>query len=950
MSLGVYGDTQVGTGGIATTVTYEFPTNIKVWDAISERELVSGVPYPFEDSTGPHFVLSDPNFTFANIVVEPILPSEAVNDVELKVTVAPGRSPATILQDTIRFTIVDLSADLPGDIDVATGELFVSVPLIGDNAAFNNEPIRLNLIKDGDAIIATQDAVVTNGSATAVFDIPPTAGTELSVETLFRGQLNRSTENRLTADSPGAIELVTSKESVVADGTDVIALTATIRDRFGNLLEDGTPASWSIRFGGGVYTNGGTTGATQTTNGQAMITLRAPDVPGAQRVVVTSGEAETSLEIVAEAAEFTLSGVATLNLATGQSGTVTVLNANVADGTPVFWTLSNGQIVGGQDGGRVFAGTIQNGTASINISASGPWARYGQAVVTATIGGRLHHHEVDFVTSGLFTVEIEQFVLAGDKTTNGVKTIVYAEPNPMWQGQPAWGFNPPPQNWPTPRNIGYYAETPVIIHGTPFQTYYVLADSPFTTFAEFQGLGANNQIQLDGTGTGMFIIRSKGLLAPNQFLPIEFTVREGSPFVGAPETVQRGMLVDHDWYTRTIDFSYGFIGGDPDGVAGIGGGTAGGLLLIGDIGALVKNGWRAAGQSDKPVNKVEVALGALGVATTAAAVTGAVDGPISAIRSLIAASDGVQLGKILAGFLQRGLQDTAELTRLGNFTLKVMTSDIALQGAKQVLTSEALVDASIRTVDKLGDLGGAYLERIAKLSAGPGIKVAQDVTTLFGQLSDDTLNFFKTLNSSQLDDALDWLGTTLRLGKVDVAQLRKLLDNNQLYTAAYSRSLLLRDLSILSGSEGIGTLVNRLKSETLAGPIQGRLYELQTAAKLLHDNAGWKVTFISKYAKEVDPITGKRLASTDVDFIIDDGTDLIYYQAKSSATAFGDSIDDAIAKAQQWVHIVQKDAERNGVTNQVIRYVTPNPQAIAQELADELANLGVAIVDSPLFR
>jgi hypothetical protein len=46
-----------------------------------------------------------------------------------------------------------------------------------------------------------------------------------------------------------------------------------------------------------------------------------------------------------------------------------------------------------------------------------------------------------------------------------------------------------------------------------------------------------------------------------------------------------------------------------------------------------------------------------------------------------------------------------------------------------------------------------------------------------------------------------------------------------------------------------------------------------------------RVTFVNKYAKEIDPITGKRLDSTDIDFIIDDGVDVIYYQTKKGDAA-----------------------------------------------------------------
>jgi hypothetical protein len=931
---------QVSLEGGTGTIEFEFPSSIKLWDG---AEIVSGTVYDLDSAELPFHVQNE-GITF---YVEGMHPSTSTADVELIVRYTADALPTTVQEDRVRFTVGDLYALPAPDIAVDAEVLYISVPLAPGTTSFDGDVVDIRLYRHPDGGIYTemQQAVVQNGSAVAVFDARPWNGVFFYVDTRFRDhEFSGRTEYFLIQPGdPGAISLSATKTAYTADSTDVTTITATIRDEFGNLVADGTPVSWSIPFGSSVYTDGTTTAATETTNGQATITLCAPDEPGIQRVVASAGSAEAILDIVAEAADFDIGGVAALDIATGQSGTVTISNANVADGTPVFWTLSNGEIVNGQDGGRVFAGVVHNGTASIDISATGPWARYGQAVVSATIAGRLYTHDVAFNSSGLFSVEIEQFVLVGDRNADGIETFFFGEANPTWQGGPAWGFGPPAQNWPAARDIQLYARTPVMIRGAANATYYVVADSPFSSFATFEGLGASNEIQTDANGIATFFVRSLGQLAANQFLAIEFKVREGSPFVGAPETTQRGMLVDHDTYARSIDFGKSVFGADPQGVSGIAGGFVGSLFLVGDIGSLVKNGWRAAGQSDEPVNKLEVALGGIGILTTAA--PGGGDAPVAAIRSLIAATDGVKLGKILAGFLARGVSNAPDLARLGNFALKVMTSDAALQGAKQVLTSEALVEASIHAVDKLGDLGGAFLARIGHINVGPGTKVAQNITTLFGRLSDDSLNFFKTLSPSQLDDALDRLGTTLRAGRVDIGQLRLLLDNNHLFTAAYDRSLMIRDLSILSDSEGIGKLVNHLKRETLAGPIQGRLYELQTAAKLFDENPGWKVTFVSKYAKEVDPLTGKRLESTDIDFIVDDGTNLVYYQAKSSATAFG-----GVGESQRWVGIVREDARRNGVANQVIRYVTPDPNGVAQNVVDALEDLGAVIEASPLLR
>jgi hypothetical protein len=525
----------------------------------------------------------------------------------------------------------------------------------------------------------------------------------------------------------------------------------------------------------------------------------------------------------------------------------------------------------------------------------------------------------------------------------------------MWEGQPAWCFGPPPQNWPAPRDIGYYAETPVIIRGTPYETYYLIADSAFAAFAQFEGLGPNQEIQLDGTGSGTFTIRSKGLLAPNQFLAVEFTVREGSPFVGAPETNQRAMLTDTNWYTRSKDFVKGVFGLDTEGVSGFAGGFFGSLFLVGDAGSLIKNGARAVGLSDQPVNKTEVVFGGLGVAATFSSMAG--DTPVAAIRSLIAATDGVKLGKVVANLFLRGLSSGANLSELGNFALRLMRSgDAALQGAKQILTSEELVEASIRAVDKLGDLGGAFLEHLAFKAQAFGIRAAQDITTLFGKLSDDALDVFKNLNPSQLDDALDHLAVVFRTGKIDVAQVKRLLENSRLYTAAYDRSKMLKDLRFLSDSEGFDKLVNYLGSAGKDSWAKGRVYELQSAVGTIKNVPNGNVTFVSRFAKEIDPDTAKVLDHTDIDFIVDDGTNLIYYQAKSTAGAFGRSAAEARREAERWVKLALNDAEQHGITNQLIKYVVPPDVAVPPTVLEYFTELQqqtgivIEVVTSPLLR
>jgi hypothetical protein len=378
---------------------FQFPSEIKLWrfpDYESDWvEVVSGDTYTFSVSDGLYL---------CPLIVEGVQQSESLRDVEIEVALWSQADPATVYEDRLSLTIGNLRAEVAAEIDADCAEISAYVPIAPYTTEYDGETVTLNLFRDG-TVVDTQVATIDQGQVVATFSTSRVAGAEYKVETVFRGIRGMSDVVRLVAGTPDTIEAVASKTKYTADGTGETTITVTIRDQYGNLVEDGTPVSWGMPFGGGTFTDCTATTAVETSNGQATITLRAPDGPGIQRVVATAGAAETTLDIVAEAADFDITGVASLDIAIGESGTVTILNANVADDTPVFWTLSNGEIVGGADGCRVLEGTVQSGAASIDISATGPWARFGPAIVTATIAGRLHYHEVDFQSTDLFSVD-----------------------------------------------------------------------------------------------------------------------------------------------------------------------------------------------------------------------------------------------------------------------------------------------------------------------------------------------------------------------------------------------------------------------------------------------------------------------------------------------------------------------------------------------------------------
>ena len=115
------------------------------------------------------------------------------------------------------------------------------------------------------------------------------------------------------------------------------------------------------------------------------------------------------------------------------------------------------------------------------------------------------------------------------------------------------------------------------------------------------------------------------------------------------------------------------------------------------------------------------------------------------------------------------------------------------------------------------------------------------------------------------------------------------------------------------------------------------------------ENPGATITYVQKFTKEVDTFTGKTLSKTDIDFIVESAGETIYYQAKSSARAFGSPVTDAVVMAKAWVKMALKDAERSAVPNAIIRYVTPNLSSVHPKIIEALDELGVSIQDSPLL-
>jgi len=840
--------------------------------------------------------------------IEAFAPSATMADITFTLTTTGG-SPAS--SDRIRATAVVLRIDGTGEIDADSGRGWVSLLVNPDDygpvdRAADGLPVRFRVFRNSVPAF-TSSVDVVDGAAVLPVPTSTVPGDTYRVEGWFAGQMIGATEFPVVAGAPATITPSAPQGSIVTDGQRVITVTADIRDRHGNVVEDGTPVEWLLDNLSSSFASLPTRFSSVTSGGRAEVSFRAPDTLSSPVMRIRSGSATRLVEIPATFTAATLAGPVSLNIATAQSGTVT-LATDATDGTPVFWTISNGDI-------RTYAGVVGGGQAQLAVAATGMWGRVGPCVVTATVGGRLAVHVIDFYSSDPFFLEIDRFVLCGDKTEDGEETLHFPAVTPL-------PFAPSvvPD---TSRAVPYPASATVTIHGVPYGTYAVeFTDPASAMLAEIVGLDPSGRVQLSGNGQGAVQLRSKGHFDGN---PLSFDATAVTvsvrPEAGQgmfisqddppPSRVVTAQFVEHTWYTRTADAVQSFFGGDPQTGAGVAGNIAGGMLIVGDAGSLVKNAWRASGGSKVRVNNVEVALSSLGLATELAVGAGELaDAPISGIRALVAALANVPAGQILPILYRRALSNGADMVTLVRFIGRI-SSETAFQVLKHVLTSEDLIKAAIKATDDLGDAVFDGLKHVSAMAFTGGIEGAQRVLLVLANLSDAAKAELKLIAKADFPVLCEHLAFILKSGTVDAALLSKVLGKDALFSKTYGRFALLRDLRLLNSADRLDVMVRAVAGVKGENFIRGNLYEIQAAAEIMR-NGGKEM----KIFREVVDVGAGR---TDIDFIIDG----VYYQAKSGPVT--------VKQVEEWVKKVKEHAKEAGNNSPVIKYVMPQSAIDATE-------------------
>lgn len=853
--------------------------------------------------------------------VEATAPSASMADIAFTLTASGSGMSST---DIVRATAMALRIDGPGEIDADTGRGWVSLLVNPDDygpvdRAADGLPVQFRVFRKGVPAF-TSSVDIADGAAVLPVPTSTVPGDTYRVEGWFAGQMIGATGFPVIAGAPATITPSAPQGSIVTDGQRLITVTAEIRDRHGNVVEDGTPVEWLLENLSSSFASLPTRFSSVTSGGRAEVSFKAPDTLSSPVMRIRSGSATRLVELPATFTTATLAGPVSLDIATAQSGTVT-LATDATDGTPVFWTISNGDI-------RTYAGVVGGGQAQLAVAATGIWGRVGPCVVTATVGGRLAVHVIDFYSSDPFFLEIDRFVLCGDKTEDGEETLHFPAVTPL-------PFAPSvvPD---TSRAVPYPATATVTIHGVPYGTYAVeFTDSRSAMLAEIVGLDPSGRVQLSGNGKGAVQLRSKGHFDgdPQKFNAAAVTVRV-RPEAGQgmfisqddppPSRVVTAQFVEHTWYTRTWDAVQSFFGGDPQTGPGVASNAAGGMLIVGDIGSLVKNLWRWG--SGQPVNHVEVALSSVGLATELAVGAGELaDAPISGIRALVAALANVPAGQILPILYRRALSNGADMVTLVRFIGRI-GSETSFQVLKNVLTSEDLIRAAIKATDDLGDAVFDGLKHVSAMAVTGGIEAAQRVLLVLANLSDAAKAELKLIAKADFPVLCEHLGFILKSGTVDAALLSKVLAKDALFTATYNRLALLRDLRILHAADRLDVMVRAVAGATLPNFIRGNLYEIQAAAAIMRAGGGEVKIF-----RELVKVAAEK---TDIDFIING----VYYQAKSGP------VDMNQVKA--WVTKATEHGKAAGNAQPVLKYVMPQSaiDATSQKVKDFLEGMNITIV------
>ncbi|MEM8558164.1 MAG: Ig-like domain-containing protein [Bacteroidota bacterium] len=845
--------------------------------------------------------------------------------------------------DTLRLYTGGLGLDIPGETEVGSEPVVVLTGLPpGESVEF--------LVHRNGQLVSQRQEVISNLAASIQLDLGSESadvGDEFSVEVQAdEDGFRLSADPLIVVPGPPATAQVLSTVGGTADGHGTATVTVEVKDAYGNPVADGTPVSLDVLSAAGDAATVGTSAllSGSTLNGLVDFVLTAPLEGDAFVQALAPSVIGDSTLIAFSALEVELAADRDLLDVTTGDGAVLTLTTNASDGTEVFWTVSN--VAEGAP--STFTTTVSGGTSTLDVSAAG--ADLGMAVVNATVGVRVAQTRLTYTSSAPLSAEVHRRVIAGDMAgpVGGLGPSIVTQETVV---APAASIPPEEAGDGQPRVVHtweapVYASTEVIVRGAQDTDYVVELDDPLDgAYVELVGLGPDGTITTDATGRATLTLRSLGTYPHTGMTDLHavgFTVR--------PVTVPTARLSGDDPWTEFVylapqtglaalaniglDMFGGFFGADVDTAYGVAAAFAGGMLIVGDVGALVKNTWRGLGFSDADVNWLEVTLSGAGLLTEFAVGVGeAPDVPISALKSIVAFSGNTPFTRLLVLYFRRAAANVQDAQRLGKYLVALASKPGFLTAGRQVFTSEEAMETAIRVTDEYGDtyvdaidnlvracsltrrtggsgtelasadgtaagVGSPYTERLAATLPPCGIskaaiRAANDVFDNAPPKLKEVLDDLAGTNPARATELKEKLARVIHYGRLEHETLVRAFSNDvfgpgtitvgsRSVETAYTAADMIDDLHTVAealdaGDEALAGFQSLVK--TIGIPGTGRMgnrYELEGAAYLVREIGGSPFFVTRKFFDD----EGRQI--TDIDVILNG----VYYQLKWSRKAF----------------------------------------------------------------
>ena len=250
-----------------------------------------------------------------------------------------------------------------------------------------------------------------------------------------------------------AITATQTRTTMPADGKSESRITVTLKDSAGNFAARGTDVQWRLKGSGQLKIHDHILAGE---DGIVEATVSAGTIVGQQILTIAADGVTKQITIqnTAVAADLAASAT-TLDMAQYQTATITLTTTGLADGAPVTWQTTKGEILHADT-------TVAGNTATATLQATSTTA--GEALVTAIIGDAIPSCRVAFTTSAVASVSLDHPVLAFDAAANGTESLPKADG--------------------TARSVEYFTNTPVYLsapgHGGEWVTVSVGGGSTIT--------------------------------------------------------------------------------------------------------------------------------------------------------------------------------------------------------------------------------------------------------------------------------------------------------------------------------------------------------------------------------------------------------------------------------------------------------------------------------------